>query len=75
VAAEGLAIRHGVELLRADSAADFAAAVVEVLRDGAKRRALAAQARRTVERDFRWEAQLAPLDDILAPPAAAKVRA
>jgi glycosyltransferase involved in cell wall biosynthesis len=56
VGCAGLGLRDGEDvLIRADPAA-FADAVCDLLASPARRRALAAEARRTVERSFDWKA-------------------
>jgi sugar transferase (PEP-CTERM/EpsH1 system associated) len=57
--AEGYEVRDGRELLLADDAETFAAAVVSLLRDPARREALGRAARRFVERHYDWSV-LAP---------------
>lgn len=51
---EGLDFRHGEELLVADSAAEFARAVVALLADPERRRQLGRRARRAAER-YDWD--------------------
>ena len=51
---EGLSIRHGREALLADTPAEFAAAVVLLLRDPALGRALGAQARALAVAEYDW---------------------
>ncbi len=53
---EGLAVTAGEHLLVADTPADFAAAVVALLGDRARRAELGRAARRLVERDYAWPA-------------------
>ncbi len=50
---------------QADEPADFAGAVVELLRDSARRRALGARARAFVEREHRWDRHGAALEALL----------
>ena len=52
---EGLPLRHGMEVVIADSSADFAAAVVALLRDPARRRELGGNARAATP-EFDWAA-------------------
>jgi glycosyltransferase involved in cell wall biosynthesis len=54
VGAEGLSARSGQELLIADAPADFARAVVALLRDPARRAALGQAARTFVSQRFDW---------------------
>jgi sugar transferase (PEP-CTERM/EpsH1 system associated) len=65
VAAQGLAVRDGTHLLLADGAADLADAVGGLLRDPARRRALATAALQYVREFHRWEDRLRELDDVL----------
>jgi sugar transferase (PEP-CTERM/EpsH1 system associated) len=65
VAVEGLAVRDGVQLLIADTAADFATAVTELISDRARRDALAVAALRYVQESHRWENTLRELDEML----------
>jgi glycosyltransferase involved in cell wall biosynthesis len=53
---EGLGLRPGVDVLVADDAASFAAAVLRLLRDDELAARLAAAGRATVERRFTWPA-------------------
>lgn len=55
VGVAGLHATDGVHLLVADDAATFAAAVVQLLRDGALRARITAQALRRVAADYSWE--------------------
>jgi glycosyltransferase involved in cell wall biosynthesis len=50
----GLGVRHGEQVLVADDAASFAAAVIDVLRDDALASRLAAAGRAHVEAGFSW---------------------
>lgn len=63
--------RPGVEVLAAESAESMADAVVDLLHDRPRARALAEAARSFVERQHRWPAQLEPLverlDELLRP--------
>ena len=54
IGAEGLPVRHGEEILLADSPDDFAASVVKLLEDAAERRRLGSAARRLVETKYSW---------------------
>jgi glycosyltransferase involved in cell wall biosynthesis len=54
VGAEGLPIVPGRHFLQADSPADFARAVVALLKDSGRRRALGAAGRRLVEERYSW---------------------
>lgn len=72
---EGFHAQPGRDLLVADSAADFAAAVVRLLEDRAGAEAMARAARHYAEATHSWTAMLAPLleliDARLTPTAAA----
>jgi glycosyltransferase involved in cell wall biosynthesis len=59
LAAEGLELGHGEHAVVAESAADFADAVVELLTDVARRRRLAESARMWAEKHLDVEAQVA----------------
>jgi glycosyltransferase involved in cell wall biosynthesis len=52
--AEGIDAEDGRHFVLADSATDFAAQVVELLRDPARRQALGAAARQRVEERYAW---------------------
>jgi len=54
IGAEGLAVTPGRDILLADAPEQFAAAVVELLEDPARARALGERARRLVEERFDW---------------------
>ncbi len=54
VGAEGLPLVAGTHLLRADDPGEFARAVVSLLRDPARRRALGAAGRRLVTERYSW---------------------
>jgi len=64
--AEGLPVRHGMNILLADEPRDFAAAVVTLLSDPAGRAALGAAARTLVERNYSWARVAADFSAILA---------
>ena len=66
IGAEGLALASGREVLIADTAEEFAAAVRALLRDRTRAARLGRAARALVESRYRWEACLAPLDDLYA---------
>ena len=51
---EGLAVRNGIDYLAADTAPDFAAAMLRLLSDAARRQALASTARALMVRRFAW---------------------
>jgi polysaccharide biosynthesis protein PslH len=69
---EGVGADDGTELVVADRAADFAAAVVRLLQDEALRHRLGRAARAFTEAHYRWETQLARLDNVLAAVTAGK---
>lgn len=54
VGAEGLPLVPGEHFIQADEPADFASAVVALLRDPARRRALGSAGRRLVEERYSW---------------------
>jgi polysaccharide biosynthesis protein PslH len=54
VGAEGLPLTHGKHFLQADSSAEFAGAVLSLLRDSEKRRALARAGRELVVEHHTW---------------------
>ena len=56
--AEGFDVTEGRELLLADTPAEFAAAVLDLLKDEAKRASLGEAARRFVEQGYDWAAIL-----------------
>jgi glycosyltransferase involved in cell wall biosynthesis len=64
--AEGLALTPERDVVLADTADDFAAAVHDLLRDRPRAERLGRAARGLVEARYRWEACLAPLDDLYA---------
>lgn len=66
VAVMGLTVRDGVHVRLAESPSEFAAALVDLLRDGTERQTLAANALDLVRRDYRWEATWPLLDACLA---------
>jgi glycosyltransferase involved in cell wall biosynthesis len=55
IGAEGLPLVHGEHFLQADDARDFAGAVVSLLRDPERRKALGASGRRLVEEHYSWQ--------------------
>lgn len=63
---EGVGARAETHLLVADRPDDFAAAVVRLLRDEQLRTRLGQAARAYTEANYRWETQLARLDEVLA---------
>jgi glycosyltransferase involved in cell wall biosynthesis len=74
--AQGLAVQDGVELRLADTAEDFAQAVITLLTDGAQRQRLGETGRLYVENHYDW-AVIAPrllrvYDEMIGPSAARK---
>jgi sugar transferase (PEP-CTERM/EpsH1 system associated) len=65
-AATGTVVQDGAGILAADDPEEFAGHVVRLLRDGAFRAAMAGKARAAVEANYRWDAQLACLDQVIA---------
>jgi glycosyltransferase involved in cell wall biosynthesis len=65
---EGIDARPGEDLIVATSADEQAAAILALLDDPARCRALGAAARERMESRYRWEAALAPLTQMLAAP-------
>ncbi|MFO0982100.1 MAG: TIGR03087 family PEP-CTERM/XrtA system glycosyltransferase [Planctomycetota bacterium] len=70
-AAEGIEATSGEHLLVADQPAEFARAVVMLVRDRVRARALATAARALVERRYRWEAGLERLEQLIVETVAA----
>lgn len=68
---EGIEAEPGRELLIATGAQEMAAALRGLLADPAQAASLGAAARERVERAYRWEARLAPLEEMLFPVARA----
>ncbi len=64
IGAEGLPVTHGEQVLLADRAEDFAAAVVRVLSDHALRARLEQASRRFVEERCSWKAAASVFADI-----------
>ncbi|GAB4461334.1 MAG: glycosyltransferase family 4 protein [Armatimonadaceae bacterium] len=54
--AEGIGVTSGEDILLADTPEDFAAAVITLLREPERAKAIGANGRRLVERQYRWEA-------------------
>jgi hypothetical protein len=63
---EGIRAPQDSAVRVADDAADFAARVVELLRAPESAAAIGAAARRCMEQEYSWEANLRPLDRLLA---------
>lgn len=64
--AEGLAARHGREILLADGAPGFAEAVARMLDDERLSLALASAGRRLVEREYDWSVAVRKLEELYA---------
>jgi sugar transferase (PEP-CTERM/EpsH1 system associated) len=62
---EGILAEPGRDLLVADGAEAQAAAIAGLLADPARAAAIASAARRRMEQSYRWDAQLAPLAEII----------
>jgi len=58
---EGIAATPGSDILVEGTAESFAAAVVSLLQDPAKRKALGQKARRTMESAYQWDKALSPI--------------
>jgi sugar transferase (PEP-CTERM/EpsH1 system associated) len=54
VGAEGLPVRHGEDILLADTPSDFAESVISLLRDANRRRCLGNAARTLVQENYSW---------------------
>jgi glycosyltransferase involved in cell wall biosynthesis len=52
----GLGLKDGYDVIVRDDSATFSGAICDLLADAARREAIAAQARRTVEQRFSWQA-------------------
>ncbi|MDB5692888.1 MAG: family PEP-CTERM/XrtA system glycosyltransferase [Alphaproteobacteria bacterium] len=62
---EGIDAKSGRDLIVAESAEEQAEAISDLLADPARAAAIGKAARRRVEQAYRWEAQLAPLAEIV----------
>ena len=65
-AATGTVVPDGEGILATDDPEEFAEHVMRLLRDGVFRAAMASKARAVAELNYRWEAQLACLDRVVA---------
>jgi sugar transferase (PEP-CTERM/EpsH1 system associated) len=65
-ARRGTELADGAGILAADDPAEFARHVVDLLQDDARRAEMARRARAAAEANYRWEAQLSRLDQIVA---------
>jgi glycosyltransferase involved in cell wall biosynthesis len=68
VGAEGIAATPGEDILLADAPADFAAAVVRLLRDPALNAQIAAAGRRSAEQQYDWRKIYTAWDSVYAQP-------
>lgn len=62
----GTVLPQGAGILVADDSAEFAGHIVRLLRDGGFRAEMARMARAAVEANYRWERQMAFLDQVIA---------
>jgi sugar transferase (PEP-CTERM/EpsH1 system associated) len=62
----GTTVADGAGVMVADSAGEFAKRIIELLRNRELRSTMAAKARAVAEADYRWEAQMAALDRVIA---------
>jgi polysaccharide biosynthesis protein PslH len=67
IGCEGIEVRPGENILIADKQADFAEAVLRILRDAALARRLAENGRRWVEQKYDWHSLYQKLDSIYVP--------
>jgi sugar transferase (PEP-CTERM/EpsH1 system associated) len=65
IGAEGLPVSHNKDILLADDPASFSKAIVELLRDGDRRRQIGSAARKLVEENYSWGAVGKTLADVL----------
>ena len=65
-ALRGTTVADGDGVIAADDPRDFARHLVDLLRDGIRRQKMAGRARAAAEANYRWEAQLARLDEVIA---------
>jgi polysaccharide biosynthesis protein PslH len=64
IGVEGLAVRSGRDVEIADRPGEFAARVIELLRDPERRARLGSQARQTILREYSWDAIVARLESV-----------
>lgn len=64
IGAEGIAYQDGYDLLLADDPADFAAAVIRLLKDEGLRRRLGENGRASFERDYDWRRVYGAWEDV-----------
>ncbi len=65
-ARSGTVVADGQGILATDEPIEFARYVIDLLRDGGRRAEMARRARAVAEANYRWELQLAPLDQVIA---------
>lgn len=70
-ALEGICAEPGKDIVRADAPEEFAEAVIQLLKDKARRTEIGKRARSFVENNFSWASNLAPLGTIFQPGQAA----
>lgn len=63
--AEGLPVQNGLNILLGDGPADFAASVVDLLKNPSKAHAIGVSARRLVEENFAWPRVAAQFSEIM----------
>ena len=66
IGAEGLPVRHGENILLADTAESFARDVMQLLRDPAMQDRLGCAARRLVEEHYSWSSVATELESVLS---------
>jgi sugar transferase (PEP-CTERM/EpsH1 system associated) len=67
VGAEGLGLKNGTHFLQADTPEEFAAAVISLMRDPARRDALGVTARSLVETHYSWPQVSRRFEELLRP--------
>jgi glycosyltransferase involved in cell wall biosynthesis len=65
-ARSGTVIADGEGLLATDEPIEFARHIVDLLQDGTRRAEMSRRARAAAEANYRWEVQLARLDQVIA---------
>ena len=65
-ARRGTVVADGEGMLAADEPMEFARHVADLLRDGARRAEMSRRARAAAEANYRWDVQLARLDEVIA---------
>jgi sugar transferase (PEP-CTERM/EpsH1 system associated) len=65
-ASRGMVVADGDGIVVADDAQDFARHVIDLLEDGPRREEMARRARSAAEANYRWESQLARLDEVIS---------